>query len=171
MGIVWAPVDEASRHRQRTVAKEAWRAARLALLGRLAGRPNASASRDAVLCLRSPRVRNGRRLRRGDLPYAPGGRDAARMGWWTRSRSPGAGPGQGVRRQERLTMTAQEARTRHAGVRFLCFGFFIGFIGFARSSATMLAGTRLPTTRLWSGVGRRFPLSAAVAYVALSMRC
>ena len=68
-------------------------------------------------------------------------------------------------------MTAQEARTRHAGVRFLCFGFFIGFIGFARSSATMLAGTRLPATRLWSGVGRRFPLSAAVAYVALSMRC
>src|SRR5262249_56645102 len=89
---------------RRAVAKKGWRAARLALLGRLAGQPNASASRDAVLCLRSPRVRNGRRLRRGDLPYAPGGRDAARMGWWARSRSPGAGPGQGVRRQARLAM-------------------------------------------------------------------
>ena len=135
---------------RRAVAKKAWRAARLALLGRLAGPPNASASRDAVPCLRAPRgfAMVGVSAEVTCLTHPAGGTPRAWVGG-PASRSPGVGPGH-VRRQERLMMTAQEARTRHAGVRFLCDGFFIGFIGFARSSATMLAGTHLPTNRLWS---------------------
>ena len=137
---MWAPVDE-GRAVAKKGAQHVWRWAagwQGDQMRPLRGTP--------CPCLRAPR---GFAMVAVSIEVTTGG--AARMGWWTSfAVACGWAGSRRVRRQERLTMTAQEARTRHAGVRFLCDGFFIGFIGFARSSATMLAGTHLPTNRLWS---------------------